>query len=130
MVLDESLQASWNCDDMGNFAHQMHIGENAPKIERCSAEISSKSGARDDGERREDGSWASYPKDSAPVAKMDKATGFYPVDCRFESCRGRNVDLRAVYTREAGGLRRVQREARPSNGARASADSGACHKNP
>ena len=25
----------------------------------------------------------------ASVAKMDKATGFYPVDCRFESCRGR-----------------------------------------
>lgn len=35
----------------------------------------------------------------APVAQLDRASGFYPLGCGFDSCRGRKVqvrDLRSV----------------------------------
>ena len=30
----------------------------------------------------------------APVAQLDRASGFYPLGCGFDSCRGRQVQVR------------------------------------
>jgi hypothetical protein len=36
----------------------------------------------------EGGPGTDLPRSTAPVAQMDRAGGFYPSGCRFDSCRG------------------------------------------